>query len=67
MFRSDGRVSNSTVGETGAEPWVALVWLKTTAVPLFENICLPLKFELISNQEAAGGAPWTTSHSVPVE
>lgn len=51
LFKSHARVSDSDVGDRSNLPWVAIVWLKPSLVPVFENICQPQGFVLLSNQE----------------
>lgn len=55
VFRAGGIVSDTRTSPTYEAPWVAVVWLRTTSVPLFESLCLPMEFVLLSNEEVQAG------------
>jgi len=51
VFRTNARVSH--VERLSAKKWQAVVWLRTTKVPQFENLCVPMEFEFLSVRELA--------------
>lgn len=55
VFKAGAIVSDTRTPPQYESPWVAVVWLKSTSVPLFESLCLPLEFVLLSNEEVSTG------------
>jgi len=61
VFRTKARVSHTT--QTSKE-CRAIVWLKVTVVPQFENLCSPLDFSFLDARELIRGVPDTTTEEV---
>jgi len=48
-FRTEARVSH--MERDSSKEWSAVVWLKTTMIPQFENLCDPLAFDFMSTRD----------------
>ena len=48
-FRTEARVSH--MERVSTKEWSAVVWLRTTTIPQFENLCDPLAFDFMSTRD----------------
>ena len=55
LVRSGAKVTASSTGVTSVDPWQIIVWVRPSNVPLFESLCLPETFTLLSHREAQRG------------
>lgn len=57
VFNTEARVSH--IQRVSSKEWQAVVWLKVTFVPQFENLCAPDNFEFLSTRDLVRGLPKT--------
>lgn len=55
VVRSDVKVTDTFTGFKVSDPWQVIVWIRPQYIPIFESLCLPTDFVLLTHQEALKG------------